>query len=137
MVEFKVNVSTKDGKTYPKEVKDQHANALLGKKIGDEVDGIFVGLPGYRLVITGGSDKDGFSMRSDMNSVGRKKILLTKGTGLKSTKKGKREKKYIRGKIIGQELMQINMKVIKEGPRKIETETEIERGGADEGSQTA
>jgi SSU ribosomal protein S6E len=137
MVEFKVNVSTKDGKTYPKEVKDQHANALLGKKIGDEVDGIFVGLPGYRLVITGGSDKDGFSMRSDMNSVGRKKILLTKGTGLKSTKKGKREKKYIRGKIIGQELMQINMKVIKEGPRKVETETEIERGGADEGSQTA
>jgi SSU ribosomal protein S6E len=137
MVEFKVNVSTKDGKTHPKEVKDQHANALLGKKIGDEVDGIFVGLPGYRLVITGGSDKDGFSMRSDMNSVGRKKILLTKGTGLKSAKKGKREKKYVRGKIIGQELMQINMKVIKEGPRKIETETEIEQGGADESSQTA
>ena len=135
MVEFKVNVSTKDGKTHPKEVKDQHANALLGKKIGDEVDGIFVGLPGYRLVITGGSDKDGFSMRSDMNSVGRKKILLTKGTGLKSTQKGKREKKYIRGKIIGQELMQINMKVIKEGPRKIETE--IEQGGTDESSQTA
>ena len=136
MVEFKVNVSTTNGKTYPMGVKEQHANALLGKKIGDEVDGIFVGLPGYRLVITGGSDRDGFSMRDDMNSVGRKKILLTKGIGLKSAKKGERKKKYVRGKIIGQEIVQINMKVIKEGPGRIGEEPgqDQEPGSANEGS---
>jgi len=130
MVEFRVNVSTKDGKTRQLEVKDQHAGALLGKRIGDEVDGILVGLPGYRLVITGGSDRDGFPMRNDISAIGRKSILLSKSKGFKSETEGQRKKKHVRGNMVSQEITQINMKVVREGPRPIEEKE-------DEGSKTA
>ena len=66
MVEFKVVVNdTKKGKSHNVQVSGHHANSLIGKKIGDEVDGIFISLPGYKLLITGGTDKDGFPMRKD------------------------------------------------------------------------
>ena len=54
MAEFKVAVSDpKDGRSYSVEVRGHHANSLVGKRIGDAVDGIFVGLPGYQLKIKG------------------------------------------------------------------------------------
>jgi len=59
MVEFKVVVNdVKNGKSYQIPVSGAHANSLIGKKIGEEVDGIFVSLPGYKLQITGGTDKE-------------------------------------------------------------------------------
>lgn len=127
MVEFRVNVGAKDGKTHALEVKDQHANALLGRKIGDEIDGILVGLPGYRLVISGGSDRDGFPLRRDVSGIGKRKVLLTKGTAFRNAKKGERQRRFVRGNIISQEVTQINTRVIKEGPKNLlskETEKE-------------
>jgi len=130
MVEFRVNASTRDGKTKQLEVKDQHAGALLGKRIGDEVDGILVGLPGYRLVITGGSDRDGFPMRDDISGIGRKNVLLSKSKGFRNAKEGQRKRRLVRGNMISQEITQINMKVVKEGPKPIEEKE-------DEGSKAA
>jgi len=130
MVEFRVNVSTKDGKTKQLEVKDQHAGALLGKKIGDEIDGILVGMPGYRLVITGGSDKDGFPMREDISGIGRKNVLLTEGKGFREAERGQRKRRLIRGNMVSQEIAQINMKVVKEGSRPVKEQE-------NEGSETA
>ena len=44
MVEFKAVINDgKDGKSYQVPVTGHHANSLIGKKIGDVVDGIFVG----------------------------------------------------------------------------------------------
>jgi len=69
MVEFKVVVNdTKNGKSHNILVSGHHANSLIGKKISDEVDGIFVSLPGYKLQITGGTNKDGFPMRKDLSN---------------------------------------------------------------------
>jgi acyl carrier protein phosphodiesterase len=42
---------------------------------GDEFDGIFVSLPGYKLVVTGGTDHAGFSMRRDIEGSRLKRIL--------------------------------------------------------------
>jgi small subunit ribosomal protein S6e len=130
MVEFRVNVSTKDGKTKQLEVKDQHAGALLGKKVGDEIDGILVGMPGYRLVITGGSDKDGFPMREDISGIGRKNVLLTEGKGFREAERGQRKRRLVRGNMVSQEIAQINMKVVKEGSRPVKEQE-------NEGSETA
>ena len=48
MVEFKAIIAdVKDGKSYQTVVSGQHANRLMGMKIGDEFDGLFVSLPGY------------------------------------------------------------------------------------------
>lgn len=120
MVEFKVVVNdTKNGKSYQIPVGGHHANSLIGKKIGDEVDGIFISLPGYKLQITGGTDKDGFTMRKDLPGISRRKILLSDGIGFHEIEHGMRKKKSIRGNTIGQDIVQINMKITKHSSKSI------------------
>jgi small subunit ribosomal protein S6e len=137
MVEFKVVVNdVKTGKSYNIPVSGHHANSLIGKKINDEVDGIFVSLPGYKLQITGGTDKDGFPMRHDVPGSTRRRLLLSKGLGYKPKELGKRKKKSIRGNTINQEIVQVNMKVVKPGAKPIneiistEGKTEVKKESA-------
>jgi small subunit ribosomal protein S6e len=120
MVEFKAVISEpKEGKSYQVEIKKHHANALIGKRIGDEIDGIYVGLPGYKLKITGGSDKDGFPMRKDLPGGLRKSILLSKSIGFHPPKKGRRKRKSVCGNQIASNTLQINMKVTKLGAKPV------------------
>ena len=120
MVEFKVVINdTKNGNSHQVEVSGHHANSLIGKKIGDEVDGIFISLPGYKLKITGGTDKDGFAMRYDLSGMVRRKLLLSKSKCYKPKEKGKRYKKSVRGNTINQDIVQINMKVTKHSSKPI------------------
>ena len=120
MVEFKVVVNDTTGKSYNIPVSGHHANSLIGKKINDEVDGIFVSLPGYKLKITGGTDKDGFPMRHDVPGSTRRRLLLSRGLGFKPKELGQRKKKSVRGNTINQEIVQVNMKVLKPGAKPID-----------------
>jgi len=121
MVEFKVVVNdTKKGVSHQVQVSGHHANSLIGKKIGDEVDGIFISLPGYKLQITGGTDKNGFAMRRDLQGITRRRLLLSKSKGFNANEKGIRKKKSVRGNTVNQDVVQINMKVTKYSSRPIE-----------------
>jgi small subunit ribosomal protein S6e len=121
MVDFKVVINdNKNGKSHQTQVSGHHANSLIGKKIGDEVDGIFVQLPGYKLIITGGTDKTGFPMRKDLPGMGRRRLLISKSKGFNSKEKGLRRKKTIRGNTINQDIVQINMKVTKYSSKPID-----------------
>jgi len=121
MVEFKIVVNdTKTGKSHNIVVSGHHANSLVGKKINDEVDGIFVSLPGYKLQIIGGTDKNGFPMRKDLPGTTRRRLLLSKSIGFKPKDHGVRKKKSVRGNTIHQDVVQINMKVIKHSSKPIE-----------------
>ncbi|UCF08968.1 MAG: 30S ribosomal protein S6e [Thermoplasmata archaeon] len=121
MVEFKTVISDpKSGKTYQWEVTGHHANSLVGKRMGDEVDGIFVRLPGYKLVITGGSDKDGFPMRRELPGPKRRKVLITEGVGFHPDDKGVRRRKTVRGGTISPDIVQINMRITVHGSKSIE-----------------
>jgi small subunit ribosomal protein S6e len=127
MVEFRVVVNdSKNGKSYQVQVSGHHANSLIGKKIGDEVDGIFISLPGYKLNITGGTDKDGFAMKKDLPGMGRRRLLLSEGKGFKPKENGMRKKKSVRGNTINQDIVQINMKVAKEGSKSIDSLIKVE-----------
>jgi len=121
MVEFKAVINdVKSGKSYQVDVTGHHANSLIGKKIGDVVDGIFVGLPGYKLTVTGGSDKDGFPMRTDLPGPRRKKLLVSAGHGFNTTEDGLRKKKSFRGNAIAPDTVQLNMKITTPGAKAIE-----------------
>ncbi len=121
MATFKVVINdTKTGKSYQKEIKGTKANSLMGKRIGQEVDGVFVDLPGYKLLITGGTDKDGFPMRKNLQGARRKKLLLKGGIGFHPTRPGMRKKKMVRGNTISADIVQINMKIVQYGPKPIE-----------------
>jgi small subunit ribosomal protein S6e len=56
LADFKVVVSDPKTKSYQFDVKGPEANKFIGKAIGQDIDGSIVGLSGYKLVITGGSD---------------------------------------------------------------------------------
>jgi len=120
LADFRAVISDpKDGKSYQVPVAGHHANSLIGKKIGDIVDGIFVGLPGYKLQITGGSDKDGFPMRKDLPGPRRKKLLVSKSIGFNAQEGGLRIRKNMRGNTISPDTLQINMKVTQHGMKPV------------------
>lgn len=121
MVEFKAIVNdVKTGKSYNVTVSGHHANSLNGKNIGEIVDGIFVGLPGYKLKITGGSDGNGTPMRADLPGPKRKKLLLSDGLGFKEIYKGERRRIAVRGATISNEIVQVNLAITEYGPKSIE-----------------
>jgi small subunit ribosomal protein S6e len=115
---FKLVIS--DPKTRKSGQKEVSGEGLMGKKIGDKVSGSVAGLDGYELEITGGSDKDGFPMRMDVEGIGRKRILLSGATGFHSAHKGVRKRKSIRGNTISDDIVQINTKIVKHGTKPLE-----------------
>ncbi len=107
------------GKSYQAE-KDQKDCPVLEKKIGDRISGSFLGLEGYELEITGGSDKDGFPMRKDIEGTVRKKIVVTRGIGFRENTGGLRKRKLLRGNTISTDVSQINCRVSKAGEKGLE-----------------
>jgi small subunit ribosomal protein S6e len=121
MVEFKVVVSDpKTGQAYNLTLSGGAAGAFVGKKIGKEVEGTAIGLPGYKLQITGGSDRDGTTARRDLPGVGRKRLLLSGGTGFRPVQDGERRRKFVRGNEITVEFVQINTRVTAHGEKPLE-----------------
>lgn len=120
MTNFKLTISDKTGKSITKELKDKDANPLLGLQLQNEVDAAIVGLAG-KMKITGGSDKSGVPMRSDIHGGSRKYILLSKDIGLRTAEKGQRIRKLIRGNTITEEIYQINSRY--DGELQVEQKT--------------
>jgi small subunit ribosomal protein S6e len=121
LANFKLTISDKAGKSITKELKEKDANPLLGLPLQSEVDAAIVGLAG-KMKITGGSDKSGVPMRSDIYGGSRKYVLLSKGVGLQKAEKGQRLRKLIRGNTITEEIYQINCKY--DGELQVEPKTE-------------
>ena len=123
MANFKLTISDIKGKSLSKELKDSDANPLLGLQLGNEADATVVGLSG-KLKLTGGSDKSGVPMRSDVHGSARKRVLLSKGVGLQDVETGDRVRKLIRGNTISEEIYQINCKFDGELPVEAAEKTE-------------
>ncbi len=120
MVEFKLVISDpKAKKAYQVELKSPDADRLIGKKIGEIIKGELINLAGFEFKITGGSDKQGFPMRADVHGTKRVRILLGNGPGIKVKRKGERKRKSIRGNQIADDIAQINLKVVKEGSKRL------------------
>lgn len=129
---FKVTISDiKGGKCYQKEFSEEETKGLIGKRIGDTFRGEVLGLTGYELMITGGSDRQGFAMRKDVEGAARKKVLLAKPPGYRPKSEGIRRRKSVRGNTISEAILQINTKVIKAGKKKLETYFAGDEGGAE------
>jgi small subunit ribosomal protein S6e len=112
---------SKTGKAYKVEGKDTEAYALfIGKRIGDVVDADILGLGGYQVEITGGSDKQGMPMRKDVSGTARKRILIASTPGYRPKEKGKRRRKSVRGNEISTEIAQLNVKITEYGAKPLE-----------------
>jgi len=104
---------------------DSNSDAFFGRKIGEKIEGIAIpevaDLKDYEFVITGASDKAGFPALAQVEGVGRKRILLTRGKGMRTKKPhGLRLRKLVRGNTIAEDIIQINLKVSKHGTKPFE-----------------
>jgi len=119
MAETKVVVAdVKVGKSYQKVMEE---NPFLNMKLGDKFSGADIGLEGYELEITGGSDNAGFPIRKDLPGVAKKRIIITGGPGLRLHKvpDGGRVKKTVHANHISDKIAQVNVKVLKYGSKSI------------------
>jgi small subunit ribosomal protein S6e len=120
MAEFTVAVADPaTGTTYQVEVSGQNANRFVGRDIGDEVDGSAVGLNGYTLTVTGGSDDAGRPMREDVSGASLESVLLEGGTGYDPSREGERKRVTVRGRQISDSTRQINVRVAEQGPGEV------------------
>ena len=116
MADFTVVVADPDeGAAHQRAVDGQDANRFIGRSIGDEVDGSAVGLDGYTVEITGGSDTAGRPMREDVAGSALTSILVDGGTGFEPTREGERKRITVRGREVGDETRQINATIAERG----------------------
>jgi small subunit ribosomal protein S6e len=121
MAEFKVVVADpKSGKAYNVDASGGAAGTLVGRKIGDEVDAGPLGLAGYRMKITGGSDRTGIPASSNLPGAGRKKLLIAGGVGFHPKMEGQRRRKMLRAKEITSDFVQVNAKIIAYGEKNLD-----------------
>ena len=120
MADFRVVVSdSKTAKAYQVPITGAAANKIIGKNIGDTISGEPLGLSGYTIKLTGGTDKDGFPMRPDLPGPARRKILIAGGVGYHPKADGVRKRKSMRGKEISSEIAQINAVVVDYGEKPL------------------
>lgn len=115
---FKIVIGEKTGKSWKIEMESDY---LMGKNIGDKVNGkeIKEDFEGYEFEIKGGSDHAGFPLSKDVEGLAYKRLLLTKGFGMRESGGGLRKRKAVRGKIISNTTSQLNLAVVKEGKKKL------------------
>ncbi len=112
MAKFKVIVSDPEaGTSKVVELEEARAVPLIGRRVGETLDGAVVDLPAHKILITGGSDKDGVPMRGNVHGGVRRAVVLSGGTGFVPHRKGERRRKTVRGNIITDEIAQLNMKI--------------------------
>ena len=122
MAKFKIIISDPEtGQSQFVEVEETQAVLLIGRKLGEVIDGTVVKMSGYKLLITGGSDKDGFPMRPNIHGGVRVGAILSEGVGFHPSKKGERKRKTLRGNVVTEAIVQINMKIV-EKPKKSKKE---------------
>ena len=138
---FKAVVNDTDpsakGRSHAVTISGSNYNHFLGKRIGDVVDGIFVGdgdtmLAGYKLRIAGGSDLTGTPMRADIEGGARNRVLVAASTGFagKNARRrhghviryrmdGIRRRRAFRGNTITQDIVQLNLAVVERGNKPL------------------
>jgi small subunit ribosomal protein S6e len=92
---------------------------FLDKRLSEEVPADSLGdeFKGYVFKITGGYDKEGFSMMQGVMLNHRTRLLLDGRTGQYTPKRhGCRKRKSVRGCILGSDMSLINVVIVKRGP---------------------
>jgi len=122
---MKLNISNPaTGQNLPLVVDDEHKlQVFMGKRIGTEVPADVLGdnWKGYLLKITGGHDKDGFTMKQGILIAGRTRILMSEGHATYRIRRtGERKKKSVRGCVVGPDISALALSVVKQGESAIE-----------------
>lgn len=102
---------------------EQKLKHFYDKRMAQEITADHLGAEwaGYVFRITGGNDKQGFTMKQGVATVGRVKLLLAKGQKCyRPRRTGERKRKSVRGCIVNHNLSVLNLVIVKKGEGEIE-----------------
>lgn len=121
---MKFNISFPEtGQQKCLEIEDEKKVRLFyDRKMGEEVDGEALGeeFKGYTFKISGGNDKQGFSMKQGVLVNKRVRLLLAKGTtNYRPRRSGERKRKSVRGCIVSHDIGVLQLIVTKKGANEI------------------
>jgi len=124
LAKFKIIVSDpQTGKAAVTELEGSRAQVLVGRRIGEVIDGSQIGVVAGKLRITGGCDKDGVPMRADVHGGAKKHVVLSSGVGFRPKRSGERRRKLVRGSMITEETYQVNTMVFMGVEKAVEAPT--------------
>ena len=103
----------KTGKSAQLVVEGDKAVALLNSKINDIIEGDTIGLPGYKLKITGGSDNSGFPLMKGIGGAIKTSVLRKVATSGRNN--GMHERLTVRGSTISSDTVQVNTMIVEYG----------------------
>ncbi|MCW4012890.1 MAG: 30S ribosomal protein S6e [Candidatus Bathyarchaeota archaeon] len=115
-----------DGTSQRVEIEDAQLRNLVGTRIGQTIDGSIAGLQGYKIKLTGGTDKDGIPMRPDVHGSAKSHIVLSGGVGYKPKSDGELKRKVVRGNTVSTETTFLNFSVTEAPKKKKKAEPEPE-----------
>ncbi len=110
----------KSGKTGQASVPKEREGQLMGRQIGDVIDGSLGGLDGFELKITGLSDNNGAPSRKEIDGTRKARPLLSYGVGMRDGGKGFRSRRLVRGNTISADTVQVNTSIEKFGTKSAE-----------------
>lgn len=112
------------GTSQKVELEDNRMGPLVGRRIGEVIDGTVANLAGHQIQLTGGTDKDGIPMRPDVHGSAKSRIILSGGVGYKPKRKGERRRVVVRGNTVSVDTTFLNFKIVEKpkGKKKAKTE---------------
>ena len=105
----------KTGKTAQMVVEGDRAAVLLNARINETIDGSAIGLEGYKLKITGGSDKSGFPLTKGIG--GAIKTSVLKRVARSGRNNGIHKRFTVRGSTISTDTEQVNAVIVEYGSK--------------------
>ena len=116
------------GTSQKVELEDARMAPIMGRRIGEVIDGTVADLAGYKIQLTGGTDKDGIPMRPDVHGGVKARIVLSGGVGYKPKNKGERKRVVVRGNTVSADTTFLNFKIVEKpkGRKKKAKEPEPE-----------
>jgi small subunit ribosomal protein S6e len=119
------------GTSQKVELEDSRMGPLVGRRIGEIIEGSVADLAGHQLQLTGGTDKDGIPMRPDVHGSAKSRVILSGGVGYKPKRKGERKRVVVRGNTVSVETTFLNLKIV-EKPKSTKKTKKKEEPAKDE-----
>merc|ERR1719469_1341538 len=122
-MKFNISDPTTGGNGIGEIEEEKYIRPFFDKRMGQEINGEVMGeqFKGYVFRITGGNDKQGFTMKQGILVQGRSRILFKKrGTTFRPRRTGERKRKSVCGCITGPDLAVIALRVVVKGENEIE-----------------